>query len=292
MTTHPAILTEHPLTVPGFNASIVPDGSGGWVGTSRMQIVLKGCPGFPKYPEVMNLTLLFTLDASFQVTRVTQVQEQSREKHTSWSTGIEDCRLLSPGQGTCVACDTNTNWKPEVCMFQLDSQTKTISSVKPIPYSFGNNQPQKNWLHLTTENDVYLFLQQSGNPFCVVAYNPSTHTTEIRATIPCPELNGQVLHNGAVIAIDQGYLLTVRRKKGYSYDGSIWILLGKDFSYKGHSEPFRFVEGSSYEMCMNLWLNPNHKDTIVASVGISDTHSSIFLLHLPAILASICLRTD
>ncbi len=277
------ILSEHRLSLPGFNASIAPSSTGhGWVGTNRIQTVLKHLPGFPKYPEVMNQTLFFRLDDSFRVTEAFILDDSVRPKQTSWSTGIEDCRLLNEHEGICVACDTNSSgpWRPEVCLFQLGEES--ILNVRPIPSPW-SHQPQKNWIPLTRQGESVILLQQSGHPFRIISYTPSTHSIHICKEYECPQLPS-ILHNGAAVAVEEGYLVTARCKKGYAYDGSIWILLGHDFTCIGYSAPFYFHEGSSYEMCMSLWFDSNE---LIASVGFNDRYSSILRLDKRRILESI-----
>lgn len=58
-----------------------------------------------------------------------------------------------------------------------------------------------------------------------------------------------IAHNGAAVALEDGFLISARIKSGYSYKHSVWILLDRSYKYRGVSPPFRFEpEG---------WLEPN-----------------------------------
>lgn len=274
-------ITKIPL--PGFNASIYPT-EFGWIGTQRQQHLQK-TPGAPRYPEVVNITTLFHLDHNFQLIHSEELQDNpNRVKHTSYTRGVEDCRLISNSELLAVTLDTNTRWKPEVSYVKFDDSK--ITSIRPL--AFTPEGIQKNWLLLSRKNSVLTLLQHS-NPFRIIEADLETGQTKTLKEYTIPSLNGKY-HNGAVVHLPEQkqYLLTVRVKDGYNYAHSLWILLNESYDVIGYSKPFRFAEKEdsniSYEMCMSLFLK---NDTITACLGISDRCSAIYSFSLDTILSSM-----
>ena len=243
------------LPLEGFNACLYPLDDGTFHGTIRRQHII----AHKRYPEVLNDLLLFTLNKDFQLMQEPKFLKDipGRIKHTSWTEGLEDARIIEPGLLLAVACDTNPHWKPEMVVTRYDSHTAQLLSLQPLQLQGQPKNTEKNWLVLRrwgNEAHVLHWL----HPLRVLRMNLVTGLAEILVEYPTvKELEGQDIHCGACLPITEGFLVAVRVKSGHGYSHSLWLLLDSDsYEVKGVSEPFRFDTTSTgaYEMCMSLCL--------------------------------------
>lgn len=288
-----APLFQKQLSLPGFNASIIPTANG-YTGLTR---VCKQHEQRGVYPEATNECVLFHLDSHFNtLSQQTLTDATGRQHHRSWTQGIEDARILSPSIFTAVTCDTNPRWKPEVSLISF--QSPKITTITPLFLNGTQGQPQKNWLFIRKHTEDLHDYLYSSFPFHFVRVNTRTgEATTIQQYDSPPGYSNITSHNGAITPIDGGdsYLLTVRIKQGYSYHYSLWILLDSSLQIKSISKPFRFIKDKhtnddggyspgGYEMCMSLHTEGPE---LVACVSVDDEASYIQKYNLQELLVEI-----
>ena len=81
----------------GYNMSFIihPDHRNQYLATIRVSHKLSGSESECEYPMVDNKVYLVRLDSTFQVLESNYLLEPARKIYTSYTTGLEDCRLIN-----------------------------------------------------------------------------------------------------------------------------------------------------------------------------------------------------
>lgn len=282
------------LDISGFNACILPrdDGYVGLIRTCIQHEVRE------VYPEATNKMYHFTLDSEFNVKSYDELKDiTGRQIHQSWSAGFEDPRLINLTTATVVTCDTNSDWLPEVSAITFN-ESKEVTSVIPFEVQGAPKVPQKNWLYIRPHDDMYSDYLYGSFPFHIVRIHNETRKGFLIKSIHSSQ--SYIAHNGAIVKIKDGYLLTVRIKKEYDYNYSLWIRFNDDLDIVGVSKPFWFAKSltycedgsipiTPYEMCMSLHLDA---DMLVACVSVNDDSVYIQKYALCEVLATTTQKID
>ena len=267
-------LFEKKLDIPGFNACIIQNDNG-YMGLTRVcnYHSQKGV-----YPEATNKIFIFFLNNDFETMGSYELEDKTnRTLYKNWTQGIEDPRLLSPNTFTAVTCDTNDRWKTEMSLVTFDLESRIITNILPLFMNGTQHLTQKNWLYLKKYSDDLSDYLYSSFPFTVIRVNSTTGQGYILKEVNTPDTN-IVSHNGAILKINDTYLLTVRVKSGHDYHYSLWVKLSSDYDLIGVSKPFRFLndehinqdgtfKAAGYEMCMSLHLENNE---LIVCVSVED----------------------
>jgi len=274
------------LPIHGFNATIHPYQDGKYVGLIRIsnQHTVRGV-----YPEATNSFTSFVLDSSLNVLQSSLLIDTStRTIHKSWVTGPEDPRLIGENSAIIVTCDTSPHWKPEISLLTFDISQSTITSILPISIPDIPRRPQKNWLFVRQHDPVHSDFLYNSFPFVFVRVHFPTQTARILAQYDTS--HNFVAHNGAILPIHDGYLLTIRIKNGYNYHHSRWVRFDKDLVPRAISEPFLFSQqftnqpSATYEMCMTLL---QREEDVLAVVSVNDEDVFFYSIHLEQVLVSL-----
>jgi hypothetical protein len=273
------------LPLRGFNATIYPYERNKFIG------LIRNCTQHTMgvYPEVTNTFTSFILDSSLNLLHSTQLHDSSnRTIHQSWVTGPEDPRLIGENSAIIVTCDTSPHWQPEISLLLFDFSQSAITSILPISIPGIPRCPQKNWLFLRQYDPIHSDFLYSSFPFIIVRVNFASQTAHILAHDETRY--NFVAHNGAILPIHDGYLLTVRIKNGHSYHHSRWVWLDKDIVPRAISYPFLFSQEFSnepsapYEMCMTLLQREND---VLAVVSVNDEHVFFYSINLEQVLYTL-----
>jgi hypothetical protein len=280
------------VEVIGFNMSIIQI-TGGYLGLIRNLI----------FPEKKNIIYVVKLDKNFDVILQEELKDiTGRKLHDSWTSGLEDPRILSDKAFLAVTCDTNPNWKPEMSYVEMDLSNNTITRVQPMSRCGQTHQPQKNWLFIRKESDTYIDVLYESEPFCVIRVDiKSGYGFYLKEHNMLSKYKETRINNGAIMELPDGYLLVVRLKEkdGTWYHCSRWIKLDKEYNVVGVSPMFRFMnefEGVKYmnddgtigiggfEICMSIH---QEGECVVACTSIDDRCPYIFKYKLQDILSSL-----
>jgi hypothetical protein len=269
----------------GFNASFFWNGSQ-YAGTYREEIHLKENVQNHTYPEKHNLLHFFTMNASFETNVKGEIKDIGRVHHRNWTSGFEDARLLDEQSCLAVTCDTNPFWKSDITYVKFNEHLQTTSLTPLEIAGFDRtHRMEKNWLVLqrwkSCVDEVHIL--HSCSPLRVLRCDLQTGKGNVIVEKENPYIP-RPFHNGAVLRCQQGFLVTGRVKEGYGYKHSMWILLDVDYNVKAVSNPFRFAENESYEMCMSLRQVGSH---VYACVGLSDRCSAVFCTTMDKIMNSL-----
>ncbi len=274
------------LSLQGFNATIHPYATNKYIGLIRncTQHTVRGV-----YPEATNTFTSFILDSSLNLLQSSLLIDTSnRTIHQSWVTGPEDPRLIGENSAIIVTCDTSPHWKLEISLLTFDISQSAITSILPISIPDIPRRPQKNWLFVRQHDPVHSDFLYNSFPFVFVRVNFATQTARIFAQHDT--VHTFVAHNGAILPIHDGYLLTVRIKNGYNYHHSRWVRLDKDLVPRAISQPFLFSQqftnqpSAPYEMCMTL-LHREHD--VLAVVSVNDETVFFYSINLEQVLSSL-----
>jgi hypothetical protein len=250
----------------------------------------------PDKIDCYNKCFILKLDSSFNVLSSNLLDENTgRIRFISWSTGIEDSRLIDSNSFVCVSLDTNTEWKPEVCYVEFDNYK--LSKLLPL-YIEGKQytKPEKNWLLLKKEGNIFYFLYWY-NPFQIISVDMTTGKGNIILSYDIPGISLSS-HGGACIYLEKEkkYLVLARNMRDYGwktiFQNNSWLLLDEDFYLKGISDTFNFIEkpvneymdNTFYESCQSLILK---NDILHMFVSISEKDVYVYTIELNDILNSI-----
>jgi hypothetical protein len=253
---------------------IHPDHKNQYLATIRVSHKTTDC----EYPMVENKVYLVRLDSSFQVIESNYLLEPARKIYTSYTTGLEDCRLINGTTMTGVLLDNSENWIPEMCMCKFNRDNYQISKIIVFNTSTSVPKPEKNWLVLNssnTMNECTLFMLYSYEPFRIMSVNVNNGECQVVHFQKMFNLDNCEVHGGACVYLERErkYLIVVRIISDHKYMFSMWILLNEQYKVCGTSKPFLFSEGGInkneelYEMCMSL---VEKKDFLYVSLSIND----------------------
>jgi len=276
------------IDIEGFNGSILRTSTGSYIGLVRRDTSINK-EGV--YPQSHSSLHFFELGSDFEVINVKDLHDTlDREKHVSWSSGLEDPRILSIDSCLCVTLDTNTIWKAEISYVKFDSECGVITKIQPLVIRDLPRQIEKNWVVLNS-NQAEATILYSTNPLIILGVNLDSGIGKvIHKGIGIP----QHAHNGSVVTLDDGsFLLSVRVKDDIHYKESLWIKMLSDYTIESISPPYRFItndfrddytDHEVFEMCMSMHLEDQN---IIACLGMNDTHVSIYKISLSHILSNL-----
>lgn len=281
--------TIHDIQAEGFNMSLIPHPTKPhhYLATIRNTEFLSD----QEYPHIRNYVDLLTLNSQFQVVDVVEMNETlhyGRNMYVSFTTGLEDCRLVNHQYMFGVLMDSNPKWKPDMCLCKYDIQTGNITQMT---YLGDGTQAEKNWLVLNETHNAFHVLH-SYNPLKVITvekHNGSQHTIHLQKVF---HLEDCEMHGGGCtyLSHQKQYLVCTRIVKQHTYQFSMWILLNEKYKVVGCSEGFRFfpkVPGSSvpeYEMVMSV-LENNYQ--VYVSMSLQDKKVFVLQFLLKDILSKI-----
>jgi len=267
----------------GYNMSIIvhPENKNHYLGTIRTKVNLVGYD----YPTIENNVYLLKLDSSFQILESHRLQEPNRTKHESYTTGIEDCRLINEKMMTGVLLDNNENWLPEMCLCHIDRKTYKIEKITVFDANNGTPNAEKNWLVLHATSNI-LFMIHSYDPLRIMSVNIENGNSHVVHFQKIFNLDNCDVHGGACVYLElkKKYLVNIRIVNDHQYAFSYWILLTEQYKLCGMSKAFVFSEKVSddhYEMCMSLLVKNNF---LYASVSMNDDEVYVYEFLLDDIL--------
>jgi len=282
----------------GYNMSFInhPDHKNQYLATIRVSCKTTDC----EYPSVENRVYLVRLDSTFQVLESNYLLEPARKIYTSYTTGLEDCRLMNGNTMTGVLLDNSEYWIPEMCMCQFNRDNYQITKITVFNTNTGEPKPEKNWLVLSTSNvmnDNVLFMLYSYEPFRIMSVNVNTGECQVVHFQKIFNLDNCEVHGGACVYLERErkYLVVVRIISNHKYMFSMWIMLNEQYKVCGTSKPFLFSDhgggGDSnskdkdvelYEMCMSL---VEKKESLYASLSINDQEIYVYEFLLKDIIS-------
>jgi len=271
----------------GFNGSILKTSSN-YIGLFRRDTTINK-DGV--YPQGHSTIYFMELSSEFNVIQYKLLEDiLNRPRYLSWSSGLEDPRIITSNSCLCVTLDTNTEWKAEVSYVEFNSEKGLITKIQPLKIENLPRKIVKNWVVLDYEGMDATILY-STNPLVILKVNLDSGIGSIvcqNSGIPFHA------HNGSSVKLDDGsFLLSVRVKDGIHYKQSFWIKMLGDYTIESISRPYRFstnefrdeyTDREVYEMCMSMHIENGH---IIASVGMNDTHITIYTICLSDILKAI-----
>lgn len=267
----------------GFNMSLIvhPDNKNHYLGTIRTKVNLVGYD----YPTIENNVYLLKLDSSFQVTESHRLDEPKRKKYESYTTGLEDCRLINDKMMTGVLLDNNEHWMPQMCLCDIDRHNYKINKITVFDANNGEPKPEKNWLVLHATSTV-LFMIHSYDPLRIMSVNIETGNSHVVHFQKIFNLDNCDVHGGACVYLEEHkrYLVNIRIVNDHKYMFSYWVLLTEQYKMCGMSKAFVFSEkthDSYYEMCMSLLVKNGF---LYASVSIDDCDVFVYEFSLTEIL--------
>lgn len=271
----------------GFNMSIIfhPMNPSFYLATIRKveQISEDECP------TIRNHTFLMTLNENFEIIDSKEMEEKiTRDMYVSFTTGLEDCRLINKDYMIGVLLDSNSEWKPDTCLCKYEMTTGNILKMK---YLGDGSVAQKNWLVLQeTVNSFYVL--HSYNPLKVISIDKDSGSQYMMHFQKVFNLEDCEMHGGGSVFLpyQKQYLVNVRIVRHHHYQYSLWLLFNEKYKLIGTSEPFRFFETQverHYEVVMSL-LEKN--DTLLVSVSLNDKKNYVFKYDLNKVLNMIEIR--
>ena len=285
---HPSIKAIRKIKIlhEGFNMSFIehPDHKNQYLATIRDKFNSTEY----EYPTIENLVYLVRLDSSFQVLESKQLKEPPRKRYESFTTGLEDCRLVNDNMMTGVLLDNSEHWVPEMCLCHFDRNTHNISKIIVFNTNTEEPRPEKNWLVLKRNSNKF-FMLYSYDPLKVMSVDIDTGECHLVHFQKIFNLENCEVHGGAVIHLERErkYLATVRIVNDNNYMFSMWLLLNEQYKLCGMSTGFLFsepVEGKArYEMCMSL---VEKNGFLYASVSVDDKEIYVYEFSLESILDS------
>lgn len=281
--------TSQCMTMEGYNMSLIvhPTDSDKYLATIRRVEMLSE----HEYPAIQNTTYLYVLDKNFIVQEMRDMREalaKPRQIHTSYSRGLEDCRLIDSTYFMGVLLDASDLWVPQMFLGKYHWQTGHIEEL--IPMKSEDEKPQKNWLvlHSTT---THFYVLHSYDPFKIITVEKDSGEQRMVHYQKVFSLENCEMHGGGCTYLSQykKYIVCVRVVYEHFYQYSLWLLLNEKFKIVGSSEPFHFfmnLDSNSrhYEMCMCL-LEKN--DRLIASVSLNDQQVHIMQYKVSTIIDSI-----
>jgi len=268
----------------GYNLSCVPL-TDGYIATIRNS----SYPNNNTNPSCFNTTTLLYLDSSFTILSSFILDENPNTftAHTSYTRGLEDCRLIDKNSLLCACLHTNTHWKPEMCYVEFENNQ--ITKITPLFIEAKQySKVEKNWLFLNRVNSDTLHLLYWYNPFQIIETNTTTGKSNVIISYSLPN-NTHNYHGGSVIYLEERhqYLILLRRAEHCKIIENKWLLINEDYTYVGMSEGFLFpyTEFLLYQMCMSL-IRKN-KDELYAFVSINDKINYVYTYTLEKIIESI-----
>jgi hypothetical protein len=245
-------------------------------------------------PSAFNTTFLATYDKNLNLLSETELSDNDRPTHMSFTTGIEDSRFIDEKSLLCVCCDSNPFWKPEMCHVSF---TNKVEKLTPLYIEGIPRKIQKNWLFLKRHNETEIDLLYWCDPFQIVRANTKTGKCNIIKTYTVEGLALNA-HGGASIFLEptkvpfeyeNKFLVSIRlfvQKPELSYQTYIhsqWILLDTDYNLVGISEPFKWND-NEYEMITSHCIQDKY---LLSSVILDDNYKYIYKIPLLEILSSI-----
>jgi hypothetical protein len=282
----------------GYNMCLVPEWNGnGFVATVRLSKCLIRESNDDKhfsvrtYPEIQNECWIVHFDHQFRIVRYSKLVEKqsTRIKHRSFTSGLEDCRLIVQSNGIAqlfaITLDTNNRWLTEMSCCEISLAKSQHEIPVPMVYEELNiDTNQKNWIPLRCWGYECHFLQQC-NPWRVIRMNTKTGKGTVLLELKDGGLCNFEAHAAASVRLsDNQFLITVREYCEGKYIQSRWILIDDTYTPVKLSKPFRFQTELSYEMCMSLSLSSLPITTIIACVSLDDKAIQIHRFSLSAIL--------
>lgn len=285
---HPSIKALRKIRIlhEGYNMSIIehPDHKNHYLATIRD----KHNTSEFDYPTIENVVYLVHLDTSFQVLESKQLKEPHRKKFESFTTGLEDCRLITDSMMTGVLLDNSEHWVPEMCLCYFNRHEHEINKIVVFNTNVKDDEPkpEKNWLVLTRNNNKF-FMLYSYDPLRVMSVDIDSGDSHLIHFQKIFNLENCEVHGGAAIHLEKErkFLAVVRIVNNNNYMFSMWLLLNEQYKLQGMSTGFLFSEPDNttprYEMCMSL-LEKN--GVLFASVSLDDKELYIYEFSLEAIL--------
>ena len=272
----------------GFNGSILRLPSGNYIGLIRRDTPINK-DGV--YPQGHSTIYFIELSSVFDVIQCKLLEDTlDRLRHTSWSSGLEDPRIITSKSCLCVTLDTNTEWKAEMSYVEFDSEKGSITKIQPLKIENLPRKIEKNWIVLEHEG-IDATILYSTSPLIILKVNLDSGIGSILYEDPGIPFHA---HNGSSVRLDDGsFLLSVRVKDGIHYKQSFWIKMRRDYTIESISKPYRFstnefrdeyTDREVYEMCMSMHIENGN---IIASVGMNDTHVTIYMICLSDILEGL-----
>uniref|UniRef100_A0A6C0B1A2 Uncharacterized protein n=1 Tax=viral metagenome TaxID=1070528 RepID=A0A6C0B1A2_9ZZZZ len=231
------------------------------------------------YPQTINKTFYLDLNNNFDVIIARELFETNIPVYSSFSKGIEDCRLIDEKSLLCVCLSSNPNWKSEMCYAEFEeNKIKRLQQLYIEEEQYSKNE--KNWLFLKKQDDNHIICLYHYNPLKVISVNIHTGKSKVikEYTIKDKKLTS---HGGACVYLDKinKYLVTIRNVSYGKFFGNQFLLLNDLFELEGISEVFNFpnCEGL-YQMCMSLIINKNDKnqEVVHAFVGVDNRTCFIY----------------
>lgn len=278
--------TSQRIEVNGYNMSIIchPYHKDKYLATIRYVEELS----YTTYPSIKNYTYLMELDENFIVRMQHEMKEclaTPRTIYESYTTGLEDCRLINKQYLIGGLLDSNDKWNPEMCLVEYDWSNGEIHRM--IFLQNQDNTPQKNWLVLN-ESPTQLYVLHSYDPLKIISVdkeNGHVHTVHYQKVFSLEDCE---MHGGGCVYISniKKYLLCVRVVNKHIYQYSVWLLMTEKYKIVGTSEPFHFFyrqenTARHYEMCMSV-IEKN--DMLILSVSLNDSETHILQYKLNDIL--------
>jgi hypothetical protein len=273
----------------GYNMSVIvhPTCSDNYLASLRKIEVLS----YSEYPNVKSTTYLLELDERFMIRSSKKLVEPQRSIFVSYTTGLEDCRLIDNTYFTGVLMDSNDKWLATMCLGKYDSSTGEIK--KMICLENEDNTHQKNWL-VINQTSTHMTILHSYDPLKVISVEKETgklHTLHYQKVF---HLEDCEMHGGGCVYLygHKKYLVNVRVVRAHCYQYSLWLLFNEKYKILGSSDPFRFLpkgENSTrhYEMCMSII---DKDDFILASVSLNDKETHMLKYKIKDIIASISVK--
>jgi hypothetical protein len=273
----------------GYNMSFIvhPDNKNQYLATFRVSYRISE----DDYPSVENKVYLARLDSSFQVMESKLLIEPNRKIHKSYTTGLEDCRIIDGSTITGILLDNSEHWIPEMCICDFDRNTCEIKKITVFNTNTGQPKPEKNWLVLNATQhtkESVLFMLYSYDPLRIMSVNINTGECQVVHFQKIFNLDNCELHGGASIYLEKErkYLVLVRILNDHVYYFSMWILLNEQYKVCGVSKTFTFSghpmnDTPICEMCMSL---VQKKEFLYASVSINDQEIYVYEFFLKDII--------
>jgi len=245
-------------------------------------------------PECINYTHILKMDSNFNILQSELLDESlERDRHLSFSSGIEDARLIDDKTFTCLSLDTNAMWKPEVCYVEFENSKVTI--IRSL-YIEGEQYTkiEKNWVLLKRDENIMYFLYWY-NPLVVIKVDIDTGKGNKIISHDISNLNLNA-HGGSCLYLEKEkkYLVIVRNfiQNTYTYESNCFLLLDENYNLYGYSDNFRFSNSyNGYEMCLSLLLKDDILYCFVSLYCIvsvcEEADNFVYKYYLSDILSSI-----